>query len=611
MITIGRVILMKAKDLATISNGKYEVKNKCIYKGKKEICNFYIKELTLNRHLERTISFTISLKSKSDQCEATIPVCFMNNPSGWLYYEFDPDCFRAYSGKDVFDRTINEIINMMITNGECIDNVDIMGWSKRELNGKTLATNTLFAFGDFDDPSECIYKKFKTKPIDCIREYSKFVDTEISNLLFSYMLLSLLGSFDLLGDNIRPEFVMALTGGNEFTRCKAALFFTNLFKRNLSYKKNDYYMTHVMKTDSFAEIRFKAEYAKDCILIAFEPDKRHIDYLIKDVYGKRGIDEDHPVRSMCLITAEKLDYVDRDVICIHLPQAYSFEKLDEYFNAEDPLHCQEDMLMENISYYITTLTKKMAGNKYYVREKFDEYKNNGYMTDYANNPNDAKEEAAMLLSFAYWLYTEVYYDAPGFETAAEINRTVREIYTVAKELFLIKGTSKVVDFENAKKMCKIVDLFFEKSSYQKKLVKIGDPKVHDDVRIWYDDECLYIRAENIKEFLKMQKINITFNKKIKVALADGNLIKTYTKGSRREYSVHIQKSLYDESKIENEDKSESEDKGIDKGKTKKKTSTKSSVRYIAFDRAICKQHNLFENVEKAIRERYAKGYENE
>ena len=209
---------------AKISDNKYEVRDNCIYKGNKKICNFYIEKLSINHHQEREISFTIKLVSKTAKSKATIPMCYMNNPSGWLYYEFDSYDFHSFSGKDEFDRTINEIIILMKENGECKNRDKVMGWIPSEFNPKNLKQKKLITFANFSDLSDASNYKNRIKPLDYISEYSRLVDSDVSNILFSYMLLSILSSFDLLGENIRPNFVISLTGGNEFTRRKTALY---------------------------------------------------------------------------------------------------------------------------------------------------------------------------------------------------------------------------------------------------------------------------------------------------------------------------------------------------------------------------------------------------
>ena len=143
---------------------------------------------------------------------------------------------------------------------------------------------------------------------------------------------------------------------------------------------------------------------------------------------------------------------------------------------------------------------------------------------------------------------------------------------------MTNGKSKNVDFEKAIKVCSAIDSFFKNTRNYAKLKEIGGPRDCDDVRMWYDEEYLYIKAENIKEFLDIQQTNIAFSKNIKVTLSEKELIKTYIKNDNKpEYSVHIQKPLYDK--------------------------YKSKSRYVAFNRERCRHHNLFENIEKIIFDR--------
>lgn len=105
--------------------------------------------------------------------------------------------------------------------------------------------------------------------------------------------------------------------------------------------------------------------------------------------------------------------------------------------------------------------------------------------------------------------------------------------------------------------------------------------------VWYDNDYLYIKAEEIKEILKLQNCDVTFNNCIKAILAEKDLIKKIIKkDGKPEYSVHIQKNLYPVHKSDSDDK---------KNITKK--------RYVAFNRMNCKQYNLFEKIEEIILKR--------
>lgn len=581
---------MKQKTLSKISKRKYRVEDNCIYKGNKKICNFYIKNLCINYHLDRAISFTIELKSDAKKKEATFPMCYMNNPSGWLYYGFDSYDFYSIVGKNEFDRTINEIIGMMKNRGECTNIDEEMGWRFRGVNTKNLRKEDVTVFSDFDDLSDVFYREDKRRPLDYIQKYAKFADENISNVLFSYLLLALLSSFDLLDYNIRLNFAIALTGGNEFIRRKVALFFTNVFERNLAFGKNDYNMTHIMSSDSFAEIRFKTEFVKDCVLIALEPDKKHLNYLINDIYSKRVMDENHPVRNMCLITTEKLEKVNGNIINIRLPEEYDFEKMDEYFDADNPATSKEDSLMDSIYYYLNLLMGKLATNTVYVNEKFYEYINDDYTPGYFAPVPETGEEAAVLLSFAYWLYMSEYHENADEKTKDDIEFSMWGIYNAVEKAFLSNGESENTEIEKVKSLCSVIDAFFTNSKNKKRLMRIGEPWVSDDIRMWYDDECLYIKADNIKEMLSWRRKKETFGIKIKVILAENKLIKTYTKkDGKPEYSIHIQRNLF----------AEPENSKGDEIKINKKT----QARYIAFDRKRCRSYGLFENIETAIIEK--------
>lgn len=586
------------KDLKVISNDKYYVKDYCIYKSKKdkEICNFCITNLTINYRNDIQNSFTIELETVKIKRTATLPIYFMNDPSGWLYYGFDPEKFYSLSVKNEFDETLNDIINLMIENGLCTHEDKVMGWRFFEVGFNPLENNILSLFKDFDDPLEDFYYKDENAPTDYIREYSNLVGPENYNILFSYMLLSLLNSFDLLGKNIRPDFTLVLTGGNETIRSKLALLCTNLFNRDHSFRKTDYKMIHIMNSDPFSEIRFKSEYAKDCVLIAFEPTKRQLRFLLNDVYGKRIIDKKRPIRNLCLITTEELENIYCNVINISIPKEYNLNKVEEYFKYDDPrkqidgysfynpLESKDDNLIVSIQHYISILIDKLEMNSDYVYQKFAEFKSNQYFPDDSDTVSNEAKEAATLLSFAYWLYMSEYHENLEYEISDDIISETYDIYNTAINSFLIKGQSKNIDFEKAKKICTAIDSFFENTKDQSKLKEIGSPNDCDDVRMWYDEDYLYIKSRNIKEILDMKQIGLVFNINIKIALSEKELIKTYTKKDNKpEYSVHIQKNLHPDSK--------------DK---------KTKYRYVAFNRRTCRQHKLFKNIEEIILNRCQK-----
>ena len=571
---------MKRKVLEEISNGKYSVVDKSIYEGKTKICNFYIKEFTKNRNIEDEISFTITLKSTEEKREATIPICYLNEPSGWIYYGFDSYDFEICVSNEKFDSCINEIIRLIEKAGLCGAEEYRVGWDFSKINPNTENDFGEITFGKIDDPTEVIRSNDTDKKTDEQKEkieekkkffrdylltFLKHVDRNISVPLFSYMLLALLGSFDLLGDNVRPDFIMAITGNTAANRRKTALFFTNLFKRSLYLQKSAYKFFHITNQDSLSEMRFKAEYAKDCVLIAFEPNKKQLNYLIDEVYGNASIDENRPVRSMCLVTTQEIENVKGNVINICLPETYNFKDVGNFAEDDYPTS-KQDELVDSIYYYIHTLLNKMMKDKEYIIRKFKKF-NEWFKTNISDADFcEESYEIAMLLSFSYALYMGAM-GGNAFE-----GNTIEEICNTVESAFVIKGTTKNIDFVKTCKLCSEIDTFFTKIKNKDLIGKIGDVDVNEK-RLWYDEEYMYIRAIRIQELLEINKSKERFSMNIKRTLAEKQLIKTYIKSDGKvEYTVHMQKPLY-----------------ADK---------KSTHRFIAFNREECRKHNLFENLEK-------------
>lgn len=574
---------MKPETLKKISGNKYYVEDNCIYKKSakkkeedKKICNFYIKELTINYHNDKEISFTIMLDpEEGNKEEITIPICYMNDPSGWLYCYFDSYYFRSISHKDEFNRSINEIIHMMEDSGYC-KNKDIeMGWYLEYRYHYDSPIREVH-FLEFDDLGILNYNNETEKPINYIKEYSKLTESKISKILFSYTLLSLLSSFDLLGVNIRPDFVIVLSGNKEPNRRKTALFFTNLYKRNLAFGKNEYKMFHIMDTDSFAQMKSKASFAKDCVLLAFEPDKRRLDFLVNDLYGVRSIDEKMPIRNMCLITTSELEKTEGNIVNINLPDDYSFENVSAYFNIDDPFECKDDMLLKNIYYYVYILENKLLKNQFYIKDEYKKFKDIFDAVINIQELHEGQYEAALLLSFAYNLYMNEYSDQLKLKDRVYLRNDIHEITAIVRDSYLIKGQSTNNTFDMATKMCNAIDTYFKSESNKKRIKKVGEDKTDIGVKLWWDDDCIYIRPDDIKDILKTQQHKGNLDKKIKIIFAERNIIKKYTKGDGKpEYSVHLPKSS-----------------GVDK-----KTA---ALRYIAFNREQCKLYNLFPNIEETL-----------
>ena len=212
---------MKPRTLEKITNGKYYVNNDgCIFteRGKK-ICNFWIKKLTFNRNLEKNVSFTVDLKFADEIASATIPLCYYYEPLKWLAYGFDIEQLEICCSTHDFEAAIIEIMTAIRVAGKNGNKECRIGWDFAEVNPNTKHLVSKSAFGVIDNPNEEITVEPRTKPKDFVLEYSALVNENVSIPLISYMLLSLLNSFDLLGENIYPNFFVSVTGGkNASTR---------------------------------------------------------------------------------------------------------------------------------------------------------------------------------------------------------------------------------------------------------------------------------------------------------------------------------------------------------------------------------------------------------
>ena len=360
------------KNLKKFSNGKYEVVDNNTYFRDEELCNFHIKNLTINCIGERKISFTVELKSKDKTEEATIPYCYFNEPSSWLLYGFDDDEFHFNGKKDEFNVCMNEIKRLIVKKGSQSRNLT-MGWQLSNTNAELNGVVDKCSFHKYENLNEEIYcdkEKKKNLSPNYILDFSSLVEKRISLTLFSYMLVSILSSFDLLGENKRPSFVVAITGGKEVDRRKTALFFTNLYQRSLYWGINAYRGFHITRQDSFPEIRFKTEYAKDCVLIAFEPSTVQMKFLVNDIYRNSNIDEENTVRNMCLLTTPEITGLSQDIIEIKLSNDYSFEVVEEFFKNNRNVLYNDDHLINNVYYFVKRLLIKINKDKDYVLNTF-------------------------------------------------------------------------------------------------------------------------------------------------------------------------------------------------------------------------------------------------
>lgn len=564
------VIFLKKETLCKISNEKYYVDEfGNTYRNKTKLCNFWVKHLTINQQCGKDVSFTITLKNKDNTQTATLPIIYLNEPLGWLRLEFSTYYFQVSVPKKEFEIAFIDIVNLIINNNKCETENLILGWEFENLNRTPLDTAYTITFSKIDDPEDIVSVEKQEPVYDAISPYFAQGNIKVQIPLLCYMLLSVLSSFDLLGKNIRPDFAMTLTGGTELSRRQAALFFTNLYKRDYELRKNDYKYFHIMDGDSNAEIRFKAQRAKDCTIIAFEPDKRHLKYINDTLYGTNAIDENHPIKNMCLITLPDTNDIKGETLNVKLDDNFVLNRLDErplWYDDEDYIY--QDKLLCSVYYFIHKLTIKLITNKNYVNDKFNEYCKERPLKEYS----EKAAQVIQLLTFAYTLYMEIYYDKipKNFQkNYMDVSLTIRNL---AKNSFPVKGETTDDDFDIIKNVCTILDKYFSNAQKHKCINAIGSSDNVDGTQIWYDDDNLYITADNLKDRLLGSDYKFSLN--IKRSLAKRNLIVTCMAKNNVEYSVHIKKPLFE--------------------------NVKSKKRYIAFNRNECRNHNLFPRIENLI-----------
>ena len=374
----------------------------------------------------------------------------------------------------------------------------------------------------------------------------KLSDISVTAPLMSYMLLSLLTGLEFFCTNARPDFNVALVGGNEVLRRKFALFFTNLYKRDPLFFKNKYKFFHINEKNVAADMRFKAAAANNCVLIAFEPDKRHLNILLKEIYKTNVIDEDKPVKNLLLFTCDDYEATNENTLVIKLDKSHNTEAIEKHFGYiydefEVPtIAIRDDLLMQSVYHYIRRILRKLLKNKNYVRNKFIKH-NEFFRQSIADMPASEKAiEVAQNLSFAFWLYVKAF-----SEQNEDFCRKVYDsILKAAVNSFPIKGQTTDDEFEKTISVCRQADTYFKTKSNRKLIGKIGYENNPNEKRIWWDDETIYIKQKNLNEFSAITKSDLRYNNKSGKALASRNLIKTYVISEDKcEYSVHIQKAL--------------------------------------------------------------------
>ena len=449
----------------------------------------------------------------------------------------------------------------------------IMGWNTYDPTTKLPYSNAEFA--KYDTPDKYIYDYYVDKETDkALIDYIPLSNEHISIPLISYMLLSILTSLEAFGPGRKPDFIMSLTGGTEHERSIAALFFTNLFYRYLDLNKKSYKHIHLFPDEPLSNVKFKAMFEKDCVLIAFEPDKKRCNFLY-DIYANSIINRKCPVSSLCLITAENVKDIPFKTLNINITSPIDTELLrktiyDDFLNGDD-----EPSFMLAIYKYIYILKEKINGNN----AEFVHTEYNKFVNEFGESiiGRDASEDAAEIikeLSFAYYLYLNIIYKDDILKVKQLLLHATNIIRPVVRSSFPKKDEVTITDYEIAYDICASLNKYFSKSKNRSHIQKVGEMNDIEDVRMVYDDDYFYITVNNIKETLLICKNNNDFSLKIKRALYSMGLIHVYENNGKTEYSIHLQKYL--------------------------QNNRISKKRYIAFDRKKCKQRKLFEDIESNI-----------
>lgn len=167
-----------------------------------------------------------------------------------------------------------------------------------------------------------------------------------------------------------------------------------------------------------------------------------------------------------------------------------------------------------------------------------------------------------------------------------ILKSSREIYKksykdtiiqLAKLSFPTPNNVSSSEIWKSKNICQTIDNYFGKKVNQRHLAAIGcTPKAATEIKAWYDNTFIYMTAKTVDEILKLEdsKYKLTLN--IKRALAEEKRIHIYHVGEteRPEYTIHLQKPLYEK--------------------------VKSKARFMAFYRNKTK-YSLFPNIESFAR----------
>ncbi len=595
---------MKQKKLKERTHGKYYVdKNYNIVrtKDKQKICNFYIESINFDFLYGKPIRFHIALKNKiegkANKEKATIPIELFEDPCYWLKMYFDTINYKISSSKSVFEKVMIEILHMLCEKKE-LPHKDKIGWVTKKLHTKERIfsnNDTLYRYYDFGcfdgNKNLCNCKKKPSRNLLEIASQNRRINQKVSVPLLSYTLLSLLISKEIWKSRRRPTFIMSLTGATEHIRNQTALFYANLYARSADMQKNDYRDIHIYPEDKWAEAAFKIQRGKNSVIIAFNPSKQRC-HLLQKAYSQNYIEENYTVGGLLLIVTAEPDDIPFKTLNIHLPKNFEIEStIKEFYKpySEDPEEPEypkdsEVLFMQNIYSYLYFLRKKLNNKAYsgkaYLIEQYKKFYENAEKNEMIQILTEEARDAVLALCFSTHMYLKFLFKKSFIsDFAREILNVLyaKHIINLAKLSFPAPNNVSSSEIWKSKNICQTIDNYFGKKANQRHLAAIGyTPKAATEIKAWYDNTFIYMTAKTVDEILKLEdsKYKLTLN--IKRALAEEKRIHIYHVGEteRPEYTIHLQKPLYEK--------------------------VKSKARFMAFYRNKTK-YSLFPNIESFAR----------
>ena len=566
---------MKKGKLKKISRGNYTVdEENCTTYLERKISNFYIKKLVIICHFDVCMKFMITLKSNEEETTKCIPIELLYSPSSWLAAYFDLHYYKKYVNNSLFDSYMVEILDLIIENldDEEVYDDNICGWN---INGEE------YDFTYYNERDEMYeYINAGDRDIFALCLESPYAKTTIP--VIAYTLLSVLSSLDIFGENNRINMIMSLTGSNERIRNKLAILLANLFERARNLSSAHYRHIHVYPDNKASEVRMKAMRCKDSVLIAFNPHKKQCNTLYK-IYSPFERRKDDMNNGLLLIVKKDYNDIPFKTVNINIPDDFN---IDTYFNMmyfelqlSDKLFMNQeynieyaDLLMHTVYRFSLCITRELNNGKKSIKAIYGEYNEELASLRCLDNLTEEAYTYAEMLIFPLWMYLKL----TESKNAADIlQKCIDIISNTIRNSFPAKDDILDSEYEQAVAICKAFDRYFDKKSNHQYLGSIGVmPPNANEIKVWRDNNHIYVKSKTLSEILKLQDCEYKFTLKIKRALAQREMIETYSvsETERPEYTVHIQKPLYD--------------------------NVKSRARFVAFKRPRCGTYGLFEFIDK-------------